>query len=276
MIIKHAQAEQETRALERAYIKKVEKAYQASLDEIERKLERYYSKFGVEGSLTQESMAKMTTYHKRRVTRLESMRLTIGDELNSLNRGKPQQMRSFLTDVYNTNFLLTAKNIDTFTNMNTSFSLPSRQVIYNSTIRPMTKIALEDNSRAIKMAIRRDLTRGVVQGSSIQETAKNIEKSLKDNANSAIQIARTETTGIKGMARVDVQAEARDKYGIELKKVWSASPWGNTRESHANLDGTAIEVEEVFSNGLMYPGDQNGEASEVVNCRCTLYTEIID
>ena len=276
MIIKHSQAERETKALETAYIKNVEKAYQQSLDEIEKKLQRYYSKFGVKGVLTESQMAKMTTFHKRRVTRLESLRLNIGQEINSLNRGKPQQMRAFLTDVYQTNYVLTGKNINTFTNMNMSFNLPNRQTIYNSTIRPMTKIALEDNSTAIQMAIRRDLTRGVVQGTSIQETAKSIEKSLKSNANSAIGIARTETTGIKGMARVDVQAEARDKYGIRLKKVWSASPWGFTRESHANLDGTSLEIEEVFDNGLMYPGDQNGIAAEVVNCRCSLYTEVLD
>ena len=31
-----------------------------------------------------------------------------------------------------------------------------------------------------------------------------------------------------------------------------------------------VDVEEKFSNGLMYPGDPNGMAKEVVNCRCAL------
>ena len=32
----------------------------------------------------------------------------------------------------------------------------------------------------------------------------------------------------------------------------------------------AIPVDQVFSNGLMFPGDPEGDAGEVINCRCHL------
>ena len=42
-----------------------------------------------------------------------------------------------------------------------------------------------------------------------------------------------------------------------------------------DMDGYTIltkirEMDEKFSNGLLYPSDPNGQASEVCNCRCAL------
>ena len=41
-----------------------------------------------------------------------------------------------------------------------------------------------------------------------------------------------------------------------------------TRESHAQLNGVRVDVNEKFPNGLMYPADPDGEPAEVYNCRC--------
>ena len=43
-----------------------------------------------------------------------------------------------------------------------------------------------------------------------------------------------------------------------------------TRPSHSRLDGDAIPMKSKFKNGLRYPGDPQGEAKEVVRCRCDL------
>jgi hypothetical protein len=47
----------------------------------------------------------------------------------------------------------------------------------------------------------------------------------------------------------------------------------STRHSHleaAQRSAQGIPLDEAFSNGLMYPGDENGPPEEVINCRCTL------
>jgi hypothetical protein len=36
------------------------------------------------------------------------------------------------------------------------------------------------------------------------------------------------------------------------------------------VDGQVVAVNSSFSNGLDYPGDQKGDAGDVINCRCTL------
>ncbi len=43
-----------------------------------------------------------------------------------------------------------------------------------------------------------------------------------------------------------------------------------TRPSHQRVDGEIREIDERFSNGLMFPGDPEGSAGEVINCRCVL------
>ena len=58
--------------------------------------------------------------------------------------------------------------------------------------------------------------------------------------------------------------------GIELQKQWMAALDSRTRDSHRELDGEKADIDGRFSNGLSYPGDPTGPASEVWNCRCTM------
>ena len=53
-------------------------------------------------------------------------------------------------------------------------------------------------------------------------------------------------------------------------KIWVAVQDGETRDSHAITDGEEKPINMAFSNGLMFPGDPNGSAEEVINCRCVI------
>lgn len=44
----------------------------------------------------------------------------------------------------------------------------------------------------------------------------------------------------------------------------------HSRESHVSLNGDIVDSDKSFKNGLDYPGDPKGSASEVINCRCVL------
>ena len=114
------------------------------------------------------------------------------------------------------------------------------------------------------------ITQGIIQGESIDKiTARMMDGLCTQNENKMRMFARTAMTGAQNAGRLQNMKDAKRK-GIKVKKRWIATLDERTRESHQALDGDTIDVEEKFANGLMYPGDPNGAAKEVFNCRCKI------
>ncbi|MEH0431274.1 phage portal protein [Streptomyces stelliscabiei] len=53
------------------------------------------------------------------------------------------------------------------------------------------------------------------------------------------------------------------------KKIWRTGGT-NPRASHKAQNGEQVSLDDVFSNGLRWPGDGKGETKELVNCNCAL------
>ena len=118
------------------------------------------------------------------------------------------------------------------------------------------------------------VTSSILQGKSIKGMADDLQIRIPAmNRTSAIRTARTAVTGAQNAGRIDSYTAAK-KMGIKLKKEWLATLDGRTRHSHAMLDGEQVDNEKKFSNGCMFPGDPNGPAAEVYNCRCTLIAAV--
>jgi len=88
---------------------------------------------------------------------------------------------------------------------------------------------------------------------------------VKDADWQAERIARTEVAAVQSEASYTVYSAN----GIEQKQ-WMTTGDDAVRDSHAELEGETVGMDEPFSNGCMYPGDESGEAGEVINCRCVL------
>jgi len=54
-----------------------------------------------------------------------------------------------------------------------------------------------------------------------------------------------------------------------VKKIWRTGG-ANPRPSHRAQNGETVGLDDVFSNGLRWPGDGSGRLEELVNCKCTL------
>jgi len=271
--VKFANAARRTNKLEREYIETIENAYLDSLLAIVDEAERTFAKYQVDGKWNMDAMNKLTPYEQQRIRRIEKLELQINKELNNLNRGRTQQLQGHLTNVYEENYVGAGNTLARIARVETSFQLVDRQAVYRSVLRPMAKIGLEDNARAVRANIKREITQSIVQGESIDNMSARIEKRLGQNKNNAIRIARTETTGIMGQARDDMFKDAL-AMGIPVKKVWQATFQENTRDTHKALHNKTADIGDTFSNGLEYPGDQRGDVSEVAGCRCTMYAEI--
>lgn len=123
----------------------------------------------------------------------------------------------------------------------------------------------------LKKTITQEISRGIASGLAYRDIARNIGNVSGAPLFRAKTIARTEGHRIQQMSTVDAQQAAKAK-GADVVKQWDAALDGRTRDSHRRVDGEIRELDEKFSNGLMFPGDPNGSAAEVVNCRCTSNT----
>lgn len=112
--------------------------------------------------------------------------------------------------------------------------------------------------------LRKTLSDGIQRGEGIPLLRDRVSTVFTEAKTSrAEKIARTETHNTVGAGTQETYKAANVK-----QKEWLTTIDGRERESHAVMNGEVVAINEQFSNGLMYPGDPSGDASEVVNCRC--------
>jgi SPP1 gp7 family putative phage head morphogenesis protein len=92
----------------------------------------------------------------------------------------------------------------------------------------------------------------------------------------AMVIARTETGSAANWGAYNGGLATAEAAGLEIQKVWIATSDQRTRDSHAEVNGERVAKDEAFGNGLLYPHDPNGDAGEVINCRCTIGWEVVE
>ena len=121
----------------------------------------------------------------------------------------------------------------------------------------------------LKKDVATEIARGFASAMNYAEIARNIQNRAKISQGNAVRIARTEGHRIQCTASMDACEKAKSK-GADIVKQWDATLDSRTRESHRMVDGEIRELDEKFSNGLRFPSDPMGSASEVINCRCAL------
>lgn len=127
-------------------------------------------------------------------------------------------------------------------------------------------MAKEVNSTTVDK-LSRTLAEGVGAGEGIAKLTDRVNAVYEEFPTyRAETIARTEATAANNRGFV----EAYEQSGVANAKEWIATGDGKTRDSHSAADGDVVGLEESFENGLKYPGDPAGPASETINCRCVL------
>lgn len=108
-------------------------------------------------------------------------------------------------------------------------------------------------------------------GLTVTETSRLVGRAVygeKRVTTRSTAIARTESAGALSQGSWDQAKEMGDLY---RSKEWLAFSDAETRETHtACMAQGRIGINDVFTNGLMYPLDPSGPADEVINCRCVL------
>jgi HK97 family phage portal protein len=110
------------------------------------------------------------------------------------------------------------------------------------------------------------LVPGVEAGEGIPDLAARITSVFTDLETwRAETIARTETVG-------GFNASSREsalQSGLVTARIWLAAGDDRVRDSHIEMDGYQTDgMDDAYPNGVMFPGDPDGDGAETINCRC--------
>lgn len=139
---------------------------------------------------------------------------------------------------------------------------------------PKKKVDIPKDKRWNEKQMASKILQGIQNGDSIPKMSKAMTEVIGNNLTSAIRNTRTMTTSAECNGRLDSYKKLADQ-GVVQKKVWMATPDDRTRPTHIDLDGEEQDIDKAFSNGCQFPGDGNGPAEEVWQCRCTMTDHII-
>lgn len=88
-------------------------------------------------------------------------------------------------------------------------------------------------------------------------------------------IGRTEAMAALHQGKYRAFAQAIEKGDVsadEVEREWQSAADSRVRESHVQMNGQRIRFYDKYTTPsgakLLYPGDPNGPAAEIINCRC--------
>ena len=255
---------------ERATLNKLKGIYKKALDDVNDRLAALKGRAETENL---QSVIYQIQYQ-------EALKKQINGILDTLNGDQFSTISEYLAKSYESGFVGAMYDIHG-QGVPLIFPIDQDQVVQAVTLD--TKLSkplynkLGEDVNLLKKRVANNISRGIAQGQSYSDIAKNIAGGMVGNyarmnggaLYNAMRITRTEAHRISQQAAYDALKKAKDN-GADVVKQWDATLDKRTRPSHARVDGEIRELDEPFSNGLMKPGDPNGRAAEVINCRCQL------
>ena len=134
-------------------------------------------------------------------------------------------------------------------------------------------------SDATRARINRVIAKGVENGDGEAVIARAIESAtggLIGRKRAAI-IARTEVNAAANFANAAIDRENRGELVTGRVKRWVSTNDARTRSHHRRMNGEQVPVDDSFqvhykgnTYSMQHPGDSNGGAGNVINCRCTV------
>lgn len=265
------ESKKQDRALDRkvkGYEKELQKNYQASLKKIRAELAELYAK-------SSGNYADAVKYN-----RLSSLEKQIAQEIKALTGKTTKTIADSMSGTFEEARLREMFVIEKDIKATADFTMMNKSQIKEAVKNPYDRIGFvqrnKDNADVLVRQIREEITQGLIQGKSFQDTARSLKNRMEIGGGKALTIVRTETKKARGIAKQSTQEEALEM-GVKIKKQWLGTIDDKTRDSHASIDGTTIDLDEQFDvDGEMmdHPGDPAGSAENVINCRCTILSVI--
>lgn len=160
---------------------------------------------------------------------------------------------------------------DDFTRVGIEFAKDSFQDHVKNKLWEKTYQFSEDTFKRIEGDFIKTLRNGYENGMGIDEVARDLRHDFKNLRDHRLQtIARTEIQS----AQNEGSHETMREYGVNYKQ-WLTVGDDRVRGDkphdyydHIIMHGQVVEMDEPYSNGMMYPGDRSGDIGDWINCRC--------
>ena len=265
---------------EEAVIKRLKKVYSLSLKDITAKASELQSQItALQGALNAtpdsaekerlQSMIQAKVYQKQYQ---DALKKQVGSILDNMHVEEFKTVSEYLQKCYEDGFIGTLYDLQ---GQGIPLCFPMdqegvvRAVQIDSKISEGLYTRLGEDVFLLKKKITAQVSRGIATGMSFEQMAQQLSGYSKIGFNNAVRITRTEGHRVQVQGTMDACYKAQDM-GADVVKQWDSTLDSRTRDSHVRVDGEIKELDEKFSNGLMFPGDPSGGAAEVVNCRCAL------
>lgn len=276
--------------------KEIQSVYQEAANDIQAKMDDFVKKHYAKEAIYKEKLKKgeitqdeYTNWMKGQVFQKKQWTLKkydIEHVLTNANEIAVKMINGESVHVFSANMNYASYTIDKAGSVDFNFQLYDSSAVTNLVknnpqVLPKWKIDEPKDYVWNGKKVNRQVTQGIIQGESLDQIAKRLAVNLStQNYNHMRTFARTAMTGAQNSGREFALKNARDM-GLKVVKQWMATLDSRTRDSHAKMDGETIKVGDKwhhykFSNGLRYPGDPEGPAREVYNCRCTLVGDLED
>lgn len=271
--------------------KEIQSVYQEAERDIQAKMDDFFKKYKAKDSIMQEKLKKgeitkdeYSNWLSGQVFQQKQWALKkydIEHVLAESNKIATNMINNESIHVFSANVNYMSYAIDKAGSIDFNFQLYDSSAVTNliknnPQVLPKWKIDEPKDYVWNGKKVNRQVTQGIIQGESLEQIAKRLAVNLStQNYNHMRTFARTAMTGAQNAGREQSLKNARDM-GLNVVKQWMATLDGRTRDSHAMMDGETIKVGDKFSNGLRFPGDPEGPAREVYNCRCTLVGDLED
>lgn len=264
------------------------KAYMEGAEKRIAPLEKAYEDAKASGD---EDLIKSTGYELGKAKKLETLNNDrykamvdqTAAKISDVNKIALDYVNGEMPGMYAMNYNGTIENIKTdLTEVGVghySFDLVDEATVRNLVMSNASLLPIKDINRAKdiawnKKAINSQVMQGILQGESISRIASRLSNVTDMDSKVAIRNARTMCTAAENNGRMSGMKEAEEK-GIVYEKQWMATHDTRTRDSHGELDGVSIPLDDEFLPNIQYPGDPAGDPAEVYNCRCSMVRKLI-
>lgn len=223
-------------ALTDAQHKEVLLAYLNSLDNIRQLIAQLYMQYAVDGKL---NMVELNKYN-----RLMAIEKKIMEEVKNLGTIELKQVNLILPEIYKQAYYQSAYIIESTAQTAISFTLLKPEfvkeaVTYNWSGVPFSE-RIWSNHDSLVRSLRTELTRGIIEGESIDKVARRMKKTFDSKAYESRRLIRTESSRVISAAQDKIYNDS----AVVEELIFTATLDSQTTYGCRKLDGKRFKKDD--------------------------------